>query len=395
MVKKISFIILIIAILSFLASCNYVEGKFHISHSYESNYTFDNEYHWYKCSDCEAIKGQELHTLDEEGFCSVCNQMILDSPDIIYEVSEDGTYATVADYKGSASKVKIANEYNGLPIKSIASKAFYMCNSITSVIIPDSVTSIGDSAFGLCRWLTSVVISDNVVNIGSAPFYCCQRLPSIEVEPGNVKYKSIDGNLYETNADGTLTIIQYAAGKTESSFIIPDNVTEIKGSNGTSIGGAFGGALNLKSVVIPNSVTIIGDQSFIHCRNLESVTIGSSVTSIGDNAFFGCYLPYDVVIPNSVVSIGEYAFGMCDFTSIIISEGVKNIGDYAFYACRNLSSVTIPKSVTSIGENTLITCLSLTDIYYSGSEEQWESLGISSKYVDNATVHYNYIPEEN
>ena len=108
----------------------------------------------------------------------------------------------------------------------------------------------------------------------------------------------------------------------------------------------------LRSVEIPNSVTIIGAEAFSDCRSLTSVTIPDSVTSIGYAAFRDCHSLTDVVIPNSVTSIGVSAFSGCrSLTSITIPEGVTRISFYVFSDCRSLTSVTIPDSVTSFGND--------------------------------------------
>ena len=154
----------------------------------------------------------------------------LDSLEIIGKLSNDGTFS---DYKGTAS----------------------------SFVIPDSVTKIAYSAFSGCSSLTSVTIPNSVTSIGSEAFRYCSRLTSITVDENNGNYKSIDGNLY--SKDGT-TLIQYAIGKTETSFTIPDSVTSI-GSD------AFSGCISLTSITIPNSVTSIESDAFFYCSSLTSI----------------------------------------------------------------------------------------------------------------------------
>ena len=119
--------------------------------------------------------------------------------------------------------------------------------------------------------------------------------------------------------------------------------------NGTWITSAPWGA-NIKSVVIENGVTSIGDEAFFGCTGLTSVTIPDSVTSIEYRAFEDCTELTMVTIPDSVTSIGSYAFESCiGLTSVTIGNSVTSIGEGAFSGCTGLSSVTIPDSVTSIG----------------------------------------------
>ena len=362
-----------------------------------------------------------------------CDQPLAPTEGIIYDLSEDGTYAEVVGYSGTATEIVIADTYNGVPVINICEKAFQGNKAITSVNIPDSVTSIDSYAFSNCS-----------------------NLENISVASDNATYKSIDGNLYAK--DGK-TLIQYAIGKNDTCFVIPDSVTSIgEGAfyycssltsitipdSVASIGNyAFEYCSSLISITIPNSVTFIGEDAFYYCSSLTSVTIPDSVTSIGNHAFEYCSSLTSINIPDSVTSIGERAFYYCSrLTSVTIPDSVTSIGDWAFcycpsltsvnipdsvtsigegafWYCTNLISVTIPDSVTSIGEGAfcycsrltsitipdLVTsidegafgyCSSLTSIKYRGTEEQWNAISKGTDWdlgSDSYTIIYNYTEE--
>ena len=159
----------------------------------------------------------------------------------------------------------------------IGAKAFYNCSNLASIVIPNSVTEIGYLAFWNCKSLTSIVFPDSVIKIGAGAFTGCTKLTSITVNENNRKYKSIDGNLY--SKDGK-TLIQYAIGKADTSFVIPDGVTSIDSD-------AFLVCQSLTSIVIPDSVISIGFAAFSGCVSLKNVIIPIGVTDVGYNAFYG------------------------------------------------------------------------------------------------------------
>ena len=244
---------------------------------------------------------------------------------------------------------KVTYESVEYSVTSIGDYAFQM-SSITSITIPNSVTSIGKQAFYLCESLTSITIPNSVTNISKKAFESCSGLTSVNI-PNSLKWIE----------KGT-----FAGCKNLTSITIPNSVTLIGKE-------AFESCSGLTSLTIPNSVTNIGDGAFRGCSGLTSITVeeGNSTFDSRDNCnaiietstnqlILGCQ---NTKIPNSVTSIGERAFYGCSgLTSIAIPNSVTTIEWYAFYRCSKLTSVTIPNSVTSIGYDAFESCFNLTSV---------------------------------
>ena len=152
--------------------------------------------------------------------------------------------------------------------------------------------------------------------------------------------------------------------------------------------------------VIPNdgSVTAIMDSAFAGCANLTEIVIPQSVISIGEYAFAGCSGLTEIKIPGSVSKIGYNSFSWCDnLSSVVISDGVTNIGPGAFQQNFNLTSVIIPASVTAIDNAAFYQCPALTDVYFTGTQNEWNvlkwNIGMNNNELKNATVHYNYVAD--
>ncbi len=348
-----------------------------------------------------------------------------------YSILDDGT-VEITGYTGSDSKLVIPGTIDGKKVTSIGYWAFNYSTNLKSITIPNSVTSIGDWAFSYCTSLTSITIPNSVTSIGSDAFNYCTSLTSITI-PNSVT--SIGRGAFEycesltsiTIPNSVTSIGYYAFSDCTSltSITIPDSVTSIGGYafygtpwlkaqqeknplvivNGILIDGTAASG----NVVIPNSVTCIGESAFFDCTSLASITIPNSVTRIGNDAFCYCTSLTSITIPNSVTSIGHAAFGYCtSLTSItipnsvtsigydafydtpwlkaqqeknplvivngilidgtaasgnvVIPNSVTSIGDYAFSDCTSLTSITIPNSVTYIGKWAFEDCTSLTSI---------------------------------
>lgn len=227
-------------------------------------------------------------------------------------------------------------------VKIIGNSAFSGCSGLTYVTIPNSVTTIGECAFDGCTGLTRVIIPDSVTSIGSSAFFHCTGLKSVHISDINAWCK-ID--FYNTESNPLYYAHNlYYNNDLITELVIPNSVTNIGNK-------AFYGCNVLTSVTIPHSVTSIGDSAFNGCTGLTSVTIGNSVTSIGHSAFYGCSGLTSINISDSVTSIDSCTFyGCTDLTSITIPDSIKSIYNKAFYGCEKLKNVTIPSSVGYISD---------------------------------------------
>ena len=320
----------------------------------------------------------------------------------------NGSGYTVVEYNGVLTDINIPSKYRGKEVNCIAETVFKDNTQITTIVIPTTVKDIsngllsgcsnltsismpylagdylgyifggtsynnnssnipakltnvslsgGDkiaaNAFYNCTGLSTIVISSSTTSIDSSAFVGCINVKSITVDENNAVYKSIDGNLYTKDEK---TLMQYALGKTNTSFNIPTDVITI-GNN------AFRNCDTLKSVTLPNGVVYIGNYAFSGCDMLNSINIPSNVKSIGEYAFQSCTKLTRIVIPNSVTTVDRCAFYGCSgLSSVTLGNNVKTIGVSAFDECIKLTSVTIPDSVTSLGESAFEGCDSLITV---------------------------------
>ncbi len=318
-----------------------------------------------------------------------------------YNGSVEGYYAfekadginTLCGYIGNATDIILPVNYKGESYV-IGDRAFYDYTDLTSIIIPNSVTSIGESAFERCIGLTSITIPNSVTNIGSYAFSGCIGLTSITI-PNSVT------NIGDRAFCDCINL---------TSITIPNSVTNIGDR-------AFRGCTGLTNIIIPNSVTSIGYMVLDGCTGITSVIVESGnskydsrnncnaiIETATNTLIFGCIntkFPYDItkieqwafcggcnsniIIPANIKYIGGYAFMSCPITSLTISDGVETIKEGAFAGCSGLTNVTIPKSVTKIDSIAFAECTNLTHFVVEKGNSVYDSRDNCNAIIETAT----------
>ena len=282
----------------------------------------------------------------------------LDDCDALSSIKIEYHSPTCKELSGLYSKGDLIKEIViGDEVSTIDEKAFYRFG-ITEVNIPNNVTTIGEFAFSECNGLKSVIIPANVANVGSGAFSRCSSLTSVTVNCKNVGdwFASSDnieelvlGEGVETIAENvfrndtklsTVVLPSTLTGVGDCAFAGCTNLTEVQ-MNCKEIGDWFSGLTGLKTVVIGDQTENILDQAFLECTALESVTLGKSVISIGQSAFAECEKLTTINIPQNLKEIGDYAFFKSGITSFVIPASIETVGVGAFFKCSELASVEL------------------------------------------------------
>ena len=325
-----------------------------------------------------------------------------------YIIIKEGQEVAVAQYDNDSNNNNI-NKYSGdivIPqnveygnvtynVTSIGEYAFYECENLTSIEIPNSVVSIGDDAFNWCTSLTSIDIPNSVTSIGGWAFRNCTILTDVVI--GNSVTSIGDWAFSETG----LTSVEIPNSVSQigiAAFSFNNNLSHISVESGnqvydsrencnaiieTSSNKLIAGCKNSK---ILNSITTIGDRSFAGCNGITFIAIPNTVTNIEFGAFGYCENLTNIEIPNSVIEIGESVFEKCTSLSTIeIPNSVTEIKRHLFYRCGNLTNVVIPNSVTSIDCSVFENCTNLANIVVGSGNHKYDSRNGCNAIIETAS----------
>ena len=215
-------------------------------------------------------------------------------------------------------------------------RAFYNCKSLISVTLHAGVATVGDDAFLGCDKLIEVINHSSLGIVAGGEGSGKIGLKALFVHSEESKLVEVDNYLFFSN-NGNNYLLQYKGNDVD--LVLP---ASMNGKNYDIYTGAFYYYKTLKSVVIPDSVKVIGENAFYMCNTMTSATIGKNVTTIANNAFAYCNKLESVVIPDTVKTIGTYAFvSNISMTDLQIGSGVTTVGEKAFANCPKLTGVHI------------------------------------------------------
>ncbi len=305
------------------------------------------------------------------------------------------------------------NQYaEGLYIGNDENPYLYLYDTTTTDMTTFNVTEgckfIGDYAFESCSF-TSINIPSTLIGFGNSPFHFCEHFANINVDENNTVYSSQDGVLF--NKDKTALIL-YPAGKTETTYQVPDGVKILAGGLSSSaltevslpdsleiLASGFGSSLQTVNIGPNSQLKTIGSYAFASCSSLQSINLSSDnqlqsigsyaflgcsnlenidfinngkITEIADCAFQNCTSLTTVTIPDIVTSIGASAFSGCSSLATVNidlnNSQISEIGDSAFYNCSALTTISIPASVTELS-NTFVGCTSLESVIFGENSQ--------------------------
>lgn len=285
-------------------------------------------------------------------------------------------------------------------VTALPAYVFDYSDGLTSLSLPSTLTSIGDYALTNCGALTKVSVPASVKSIGDYALYQCAALKEVSfaaqatlTKVGRFAFMGCT-TLSALALPDTVTEIGYAAFMNDAAlaaFHYPAALTSITPYSKNSTyyyGNVFYGCQSLKSVAVPDGVTVLPGYVFYNGNCIESITLPDSLEKIGyaafyrcgvlaevnypkalkqggDRAFFGCVQLKSITVPEGVTAIAPDAFSCGEFTEIVLPSTLQSVGSRAFFYCRSLQSLTLPKGVQTISPYAFYYCTGLATVNLS------------------------------
>ncbi|MCD7822798.1 MAG: leucine-rich repeat protein [Oscillospiraceae bacterium] len=347
----------------------------------------------YAFSGCTALSGLDLPegviSVGDYAFASCTSLSELTLPDsittlgsyifngctVLTSINLPRDLTTVTHLSSSATKYY--GSFTGSSIKTVVCEAtvipaytFYNITTIEGVTFTGNTTEIGNYAFYGCTSLSEITLPDSLTTIGARAFNGCDSLTEINL-PVNLTTVSYDVNGGLFTNSGLKSVICEAN-------IVPD-YTLYK-------------CTSLTTVTFTGNTTEIGDYAFSGCTALSEIELPSSLTTLGNYVFNGCTGITEVTIPSGLTASGENgAFSGSSITVATISDGMTIVPEYLFRG-RSITELIIPASVTEVGKYATFSGSALTDVYYAGTESQWNEITINIcnnlTATSTRTIHY-------
>lgn len=340
-----------------------------------------------------------IWTLDSSGTMMISGKGAMYDYGQFSEDSQGNHVYSLLDQPWHDKRDQINSLIIGEGITYVGETAFSNCTSLTSVYLPSTLIYIGNAAFANCSSLKEISIPDGVTTIGVLAFSSCKNLIRIDVPLG---IKLIDDSAFYI-CDSLETVNYSGSEKDWGNIVIGKNNWQLINSNiifdeyvliDTAVLASGECGDNLTWILTSDGVMTISGYGamtgwsnfkkvpwYPYVNQIFSVNIKSGVTTVGSCSFAGCKYLEEAILPNTITQLFDGAFSCCSkLTTLYIPEGVQEIGYRSFAECKMLTEITIPASVASISFEAFDRCDSLSDVYYSGSELEWNSIKI---YGDN------------
>ena len=354
--------------------------------------------------------------LTEGSHCSVCSTVLV-AQEVIPQIYSDGLEYEIKNGTVTITGIGTCTDTNlripatikGVPVTKIGFFAFKNCSFITSVVIPEGVTTIDHGAFASCTSLIKIVLPDSITEL---------KWNAVNTQNTKVRGTYYEGGNYIGPPSNPYMMLI---------GVLTTSVTEFTIHPDTKVIGSYScrNLTKLQAVTIPEGVRAIGAYAFSHCESLTEIAVPSTVEDIGESPFGYCNalvsLTVDAqnpayhssgnciietasktlisgcntsVIPDdgSVTVIDGYSFyGCCLLTEITFPTSLLEIGFSAFRDCKQLTEITFPIWLSKIGNAAFKSCDALKTINYRGSEEDWTWVKLEDQAIpDTVTIVYNY-----